>query len=87
MAVSEAQKKASANWDKDNMEFLRLKLKIGIKDKWKAIAENADQSLTSFIADAVKEKALREGLLTADQAASIMEKDLEGTWVKAYQEA
>lgn len=49
MATSEAQKKASIKYMKDNLEEVRFRVPIGDKDKIRSYAESKGLSLTAYI--------------------------------------
>lgn len=82
--TSEAQKRASNAWDKAHTETLGLKFRNGVKDKLKTVAMNSNESLTMYMINAFKQRAIREGLLTEEQAETLLEEDPAGEWVKAY---
>ncbi len=63
MPYTEAQKKATMKWMKENKESLCLSLDKGQKNVWKEYAERAGMPLIKYIEAAVLEKAERENLL------------------------
>lgn len=84
--VSPAKKAANARWNNGHLDTLGISLRKGVKDKVKAVVERSDSNMVTFISDAIIEKALRENLITEEQAKTILEEDLEGEWIKAYNE-
>lgn len=57
MSVSEAQKKATAKYEKENYDKVLTRFPKGIKDK---ILSTGAKSVNSFIIEAVNEKLERE---------------------------
>lgn len=51
---SQAQNKATQKYIKENYERISLSLQKGYKERWKAAADAAGESLTSFIVKAVE---------------------------------
>lgn len=56
MAYSEAQKKATNKWIKENYERINITLPIGTKEVWKAKADELGLSMNDFIRKCVQEK-------------------------------
>lgn len=51
MAVSSAQRKATEKWQKENYEFIKVRLNKGEKEKIKAAAQVSGKSLNQYIID------------------------------------
>ena len=51
MAVSQAQRKATEKWQKENYEFIKVRLNKGDKDKIKASALAEGKSINQYIID------------------------------------
>lgn len=49
MALSEAQRRANDKWQKENCEFIKVRLGKGEKDKVKAAADAEGKSINAFI--------------------------------------
>ena len=60
MPYTEAGKRATIKYMKENLEEIRLRQRIGIKDKWKKYAEVAGESLTQFIVKSVEARIKNE---------------------------
>lgn len=56
MAYTEAQKKATNKWIKNNYDRINVTLPQGQKEVWKAAAEKEGLSLNDFIRKCVAEK-------------------------------
>lgn len=56
MPISDAQKRATAKYEKKAYDTILLRVKKGQRDEIKAIAEEHGESLNSFILDAVAKK-------------------------------
>lgn len=82
---SEAKRKADNKWNAAHLETLGLRLKKGVNGKVKAISTRSGTTMVAFVSDAIKEKSLRENLITEEQAGTLFDEDLEGKWVKAYE--
>lgn len=54
MSVSTAQKKATAKYEKNNYDDVRLRVKRGDREKIKAYAESIGKSLNGYINDLIK---------------------------------
>lgn len=54
MAYTQARNKATQKYVKANYERVALSFQKGIKDRWKAAAEAAGESLTTYIMKAVE---------------------------------
>lgn len=61
--ISEAQKKASRKWDKENMIVSSYKIYKEEKEKFDNYAKKAGKTLVEFYREAMEEKAEKEGLL------------------------
>lgn len=59
MPLSDAQKKATAKYSKDNFQHISFKARIGSRDRIKEAAEATGQSVNSFIRTAIS-KAVME---------------------------
>lgn len=57
---TEAQKRATAKYQKENTEMVSFRVSKGMKAKYKALAEKNNKSLSSLIIDMLDEK-LQEG--------------------------
>lgn len=53
MAVSKAQKRATEKWQKENYEFIKVRLNKGDKEKIKALADAEGKSINQFILDRI----------------------------------
>ncbi len=82
--VSEARRKANNKWDSVHLETMGISLKYGVKGKIKAICSRSGETMISFILSAIQEKAIREGILTEEQASTLLDEDHEGAWIRAY---
>jgi predicted HicB family RNase H-like nuclease len=60
MAVSEAQKKATAKYEKHNYDKVLLRLDKGDKDRIKAHADSRNESVNGFIKRAIDETIERD---------------------------
>ena len=66
MAYTEAQKRATQKYMKENLEDIKFRVKNGEKAKYKAAAQNAGLSMAQFFITAADEKIEREGLNTGE---------------------
>ncbi len=82
--LPEYRRRANQAYDEKHTETLGLKFKKGVKEKMKTVADRSGQSLTSYLVAALKEKAIREGILTEEQASTLLDEDHEGAWIRAY---
>ena len=53
MAASEAQKRANEKWQKENYEFIKVRLNIGEKEIIKQKADEAGKSINQYIRDLI----------------------------------
>lgn len=53
MAASEAQKRATDKWQKENYEFLKIRLNKGEKEIIKQKADEAGKSINQYIRDSI----------------------------------
>lgn len=53
MAITEAQRRATDKWQKENYEFVKLRLNKGEKDVIKAKADEQNKSINQFIKERV----------------------------------
>ena len=60
---SEASKKATMKYIKENYEEVRFRVKPEVKEKYQSAAEKADLSLSKFMKMAADEKIERDNLL------------------------
>lgn len=60
MPYSEAQKRATVKYRKENYDRIMLEIKRGAKDEWKGAAAGAGESLNGFIVKAVEERIARD---------------------------
>nr|WP_317362582.1 hypothetical protein [uncultured Blautia sp.] len=56
MAYTEAQKKASMKYIAEKTDDIRLRVKAGLKDRYKAEAEKRGISMTQFIVNCVEKE-------------------------------
>lgn len=56
MAYTEAQKRASIKYIAEKTDDIRLRVKKGVKDKYKEEAEKRGLNLTQFIIECIEEK-------------------------------
>ena len=68
MAPSEAQKKATAKWQKEKVEEIKFRVPIGKKDIIKAHAENHGESVNAFLLRAAEETIARDQDTSKDTA-------------------
>lgn len=57
---TEAQKRATAKYQKENTEMISFRVSKGCKDKYKSLAEKEGKSLSSLIIDLLEEKLKEE---------------------------
>lgn len=62
MPISEAQRRAVAKYNKANYDEIKIRVRKGYKDDWKAAAEKSGKSLAQLIVDAVTEYIKNECL-------------------------
>lgn len=62
MAYTEAQKRATAKYMKENLEDIKFRVKKGEKEKYKNAAAEAGLSMAQFFVKAADEKIERDGL-------------------------
>lgn len=74
MTTTEAQKKASIKYAKNNLKRIPIDVKPEQKERYEAAAQSAGQSLRSFILDAVEERILLESEL--DEVGKFYQKKL-----------
>lgn len=55
--VSEAQKRAQAKWNSDNLERLSISFKKGHRDTWQAASEREGKTLTAWVLDTLDDAA------------------------------
>ena len=60
MAITEAQQRAKQKWDKQNLDRIQLVVRAGEKDRIKAAAEAAGESLNHYIVSATMDRMNRE---------------------------
>lgn len=60
MPYSEAQKRATMKYQKNNMEIISIRYRFGIRDRWKKAADISGMPLSEFIRQAVEEKIRNE---------------------------
>lgn len=65
--LSEARKRANKKWDAENLEQLQVKMKKGMKDKYKAHALSMGETLNAFANRALKETMERDSIPREDQ--------------------
>ena len=74
---SEAQKRATQKYMKENLDDIKFRVKKGDKEKYKAAAADAGLSMAQFFVTAAEEKIERDGLNTGAAAAETMQRDNE----------
>lgn len=57
---TEAQKKATAKYQKENTEMISFRVPKGNKEKYKALADKEGKSLSSLIIELLEEKLKEE---------------------------
>ena len=60
MAASEAQKRATAKWQKEKVEEIKFRVPKGKKEIFKAHAEKCGESVNAFLLRAAEETIARE---------------------------
>lgn len=65
--LSEARKRANKKWDAENLEQLQVKMKKGMKAKYKAHASDMGETLNAFANRALKETMERDSVAKDDQ--------------------
>jgi predicted HicB family RNase H-like nuclease len=60
MAYSEAQKRATMKWDKENYDRVYLTVPKGMKQQIEAVAQEQGMSIRSYILEAINEKMGRK---------------------------
>ena len=60
MAPSEAQKRATAKWQKEKVEEIKVRVPKGKKAAYKAHAEKCGESLNAFLIRAAEETIRKE---------------------------
>lgn len=65
--LSEARKRANKKWDAENLEQLQVKMKKGMKDKYKTHASSMGETLNAFANRALKETMERDSASQEDQ--------------------
>ena len=66
MPVSEAKTRAKRKWDAANLDRIQLIVKVGEKDKIKAAAAAAGETLNHYMVAATKDRMRREGIEIED---------------------
>ena len=59
MPYSEAQKRATIKWDKENYDRVYLTVPKGMKQRIEAVAKEHGMSIRSYILEAINEKMRR----------------------------
>ena len=62
MPISEAQKRATMKYMKNNYDRIELKVPKGEKEKMQSFAQQQGKSLNAFVNEAIKEKIERDTL-------------------------
>lgn len=60
MPLTEAQKRATSKWNKNNLDRIQVVVKKGEKEIIKSFAKEHGLSLNSFICQAIKEKMAKK---------------------------
>ena len=60
MAYSEAQKRATMKWDKENYDRVYLTVPKGMKQEIEEVAKSQGMSMRAYILEAINEKMGRE---------------------------
>ena len=55
--VTEAQKRAQAKWNSENLERLSISFKKGHRDTWQMAAEREGKTLTAWVLDTLDDAA------------------------------
>lgn len=69
MAYSEAQKRATMKYMKENYDELRVRVKKGGKQIIESAAKTQKMSLAAYVKEAVNEKLNRDGQPSIDEEA------------------
>lgn len=80
---TDAKRRANAKWNQAHSDMVTICVRKGVKNKWKTLAELSGLSLKDYVNTAIAQKALADGLITADQAEALPDEDPEGEWVKS----
>ena len=64
--ITKAQQKATAKYQKNNYDDIRLRVRKGQRDKIKAFAESQGKSLNSYINDLIVADMLKNGFSLDD---------------------
>ena len=62
MAMTDAQKRANAKWNKANTDMIAARCPKGTKAKVQALSTMAGQSVSAYILQAIKERCARDGI-------------------------
>lgn len=62
MAMSEARKRANARYIAKNLENIAIRYPRGTRAKIHVLATKAGESMASYILQAIKERAMRDGM-------------------------
>lgn len=60
MAYSEAQKRATMKWDKENYDRVYLTVPKGMKQRIEAVAQGQGMSIRAYILEAINDKMGRK---------------------------
>lgn len=62
MSASEAQKRATAKWQKEKVEEVKFRVPKGRRDEIKAHAESCGESMSAFLVRAIAETMERDSM-------------------------
>lgn len=60
--LSDAQKKATAKWNKENLDRIQIVVRKGQKKIIQELANSHNESLNSYIVKAIKERAKKDNI-------------------------
>ena len=60
--LTDAHKRATSKWNKNNLDRIQLVVKKGQKEKIKEIARKYNKSLNAYITDAIKEYLKKDNI-------------------------
>lgn len=60
--LSDAQKKATAKWNKENLDRIQIVVRKGQKKIIRELANSHNESLNSYIVKAIKERAKKDNI-------------------------
>lgn len=57
---TEAQKKATAKWQEESTDLIRIRVPKGKKEEYQSLADKSGKSLTAYITSVLEEKLKEE---------------------------